>query len=147
MVWWLWLIVAVALLAGELMTAGFFLFWFAAGALGATLTALFVESLPIQIAVFIVISAVLLFFSRHLGEKMGKGKTDTKTNTNALIGKTGMITQAVRPHQKGVVKVNGEEWSCVTDGDISIDVGVLVKVESLQGVTLTVVPADERKVG
>ena len=145
--WWVWLIAAVVLLAGELMTSGFFLFWFAMGALGASGTAAFTSSMPIQISVFILISGVLLFFSRQLGERMGRGKPDINTNASALIGKSGIVTREILPHQKGMVDVNGQEWSCVSEDPILIPEGSLVIIESLQGVTLKVVPADNRKAG
>lgn len=147
MIWWVWLIATVVLLVGELLTEGFFLFWFAAGALGATVTALFTSSLPAQLITFILISGVLLFYSRQLGEKLAKGKTGTDTNTNALIGQTGVVIREVQPHQTGLVKISGQEWSCVSSNQTPIPVNTLVKVESLQGVTLTVSPAEDRKVG
>lgn len=147
MLWWVWLIAAVILLVGELLTEGFFLFWFAAGALGATITAIFTSSLPIQLGVFILISGGLLFFSRQLGEKLGRGKGGTDTNAGALVGNTGMVIREVLPHQKGVVKINGEEWSCVSRDQNAIPVDTLVQVVSLQGVTLTVAPIIEKKVG
>lgn len=147
MVWWVWLIAVVILLVGELLTEGFFLFWFAAGALGATIVAIFQVSLPIQLAVFIIISGTLLFFSRQLGEKLGRGKSGMDTNAHALVGATGIIVKEVPPHKKGVVKVNGEEWTCMSRDLDLIPEETLVQVISLQGVTLTVAPVDERKVG
>ncbi|MDD4657966.1 MAG: NfeD family protein [Eubacteriales bacterium] len=147
MIWWIWLIVAVILLAGELMTEGFFLFWFALGALGAAITALITKSLPLQLLIFILLSGCLLFFSRQIVEKLSRGKSDLQTNVQALVGKTGIITKAVSPHEKGLIKINGEEWSCVSQNNTVLPEGALAQVESLQGVTLTVSPAPERKVG
>lgn len=147
MTWWVWLIAAVVLLVGELLTEGFFLFWFAAGAIASTVAALFTNSLPIQLAVFILITAILLFYSRQLGEKISKGKPDTNTNADVLIGATGIVIREVLPHQKGLVKVKGEEWSCVADDGALIPEGTLVQIVDLQGVTLTVAPAEKRKAG
>ncbi len=147
MVWWVWLIAVVILLAGELMTEGFFLFWFALGALGATITALITKSLPLQLLVFILFSGLLLFYSRQLGEKLGGGKSDIHTNAQALVGKTGIITKIVLPHATGLIKINGEEWCCVSEDNAPLPEGTLAQVESLQGVTLTVAPVQERKVG
>jgi len=143
MVWWVWLIIAVIFLVGELLSSGFFLFWFAIGAVAATLTAVITESLPIQVVVFILISGVLLFFSRRLTEKMNKNDTDT--NVSALIGKTGLVTVDLLPNQKGQVKINGEEWTCISSDNSALKAGDLVVVESIHGVTLTVAPVNNRK--
>ena len=145
MSWWAWLLVTVVLLIGELLTTGFFLFWFALGAVGATLTALFTPSLPVQVLVFILVSAALLFSSRRLTEKMSADEIDT--NVHALVGKTALVTADILPHQKGQAKINSEEWTCVVGDNSSIKAGTLVEVTAIQGVTLTVAPVNTRKVG
>jgi membrane protein implicated in regulation of membrane protease activity len=139
------LIVAVVLLGGELLTSGFFLFWFALGAVGAAVTAVFTTSMPLQLLMFIIISGILLVFSRQLGDRMGKAKADT--NVSALIGRTGVVIQEILPHQRGLVKINGEEWTCVSNDSSRIRPGALVEIESIQGVTLTVTAVNKRKVG
>ncbi|MTI96843.1 MAG: NfeD family protein [Firmicutes bacterium] len=139
--WWLWLLIAIGLLAGELLTSGFFLFWFAIGAAAACLASLFVTSFPVQLAIFILISAALLFSSRLLVERMDKTRPDT--NINALLGQQGIITLAVEPFRTGVVRIGGEEWSCRSQQ--AIGVGGVVIVESVQGVTLNVRPLQAEK--
>lgn len=147
MTWWIWLIVTAALLVGELVTEGFFLFWFALGALGATIAAALKASMPVQLVVFILISGVLLFFSRQLGEKLSRGKSEVQTNTGALMGKTGIVIKEIKPPEAGVVKVEGQEWSGISETQTTIPCGAKVQIIALQGVTLTVRPVSEEKAG
>lgn len=147
MIWWVWLIVTAMLLVGELLTEGFFLFWFALGALGATITAVLISSLPIQLLVFILISGILLFYSRQLGERLGRGKNGVDTNVDALIGKTGIVIKGIQPNETGLLKIGGQEWTCVSADKAPIPGGTVVQVTALQGVTLSVVPVKQEKVG
>ena len=64
-----WLVVLVVLVVIELLTMGLTTVWFAGGALVATVAALFHAPLALQIILFLVVSAVLLFFTRPLAVK------------------------------------------------------------------------------
>jgi len=59
-----WLIVFVVLLGTEAVTMALTTVWFAGGALVAFVLALFGVNTQVQLAVFVIVSFVLLFFTR-----------------------------------------------------------------------------------
>jgi membrane protein implicated in regulation of membrane protease activity len=62
------------------------------------------------------------------------------SNTDALVGKSGVVTKRIAPREPGIVKVGSELWRAELAGaeDTARDVGATVKVESIAGVTLKV---------
>ncbi|MCR5467399.1 MAG: NfeD family protein, partial [Lachnospiraceae bacterium] len=77
--WLLWLILFIAFLAAETLTVGLTTIWFAGGALVALFVSLAVPNFWVQIAVFIVVSVVLLWAVRPFALKYMKPR---KTETN-----------------------------------------------------------------
>jgi membrane protein implicated in regulation of membrane protease activity len=62
------------------------------------------------------------------------------TNTDALIGQRGLVTQAVSAHQPGQVRVHSEVWRArpaAADSGV-FEPGTEVLVEGVDGVTLLV---------
>ena len=62
------------------------------------------------------------------------------TNTDALIGQRGLVTQAVTAHQPGQVRVHSEVWRArpaAADAG-ALEPGTEVLVEGVDGVTLLV---------
>lgn len=62
----------------------------------------------------------------------------TKTNVDALVGKTTVAHTDIDPVDGGVVKVVGEQWFCRPKGDILIKKGSPVVVVGVEGVSLIV---------
>ncbi len=87
-----WIIVFAVI---EGLTVGLTSIWFAIGSLAAMIAAGFNLSLPFQIVIFFVVSAVALFFTRPLAKKY---LTPVKSRTNAdrVIGKNGIVTEKDR---------------------------------------------------
>ena len=89
--WLVWLIIAGVLFVGEILTSGFLLLWFAIAAVIAMLVSFITTNLFIQVLVFVVISILLLIFTRPLLTKYVKSN-NTITNSNAIIGKMALVT-------------------------------------------------------
>ena len=88
---WVWLGLTVVLLIFEICTTSLTTIWFAAGSLTSFVLALFKLPLWVQIVAFVVVSVVLLIFTRPLVERVLKvGKV--KTNIDELIGNILLIT-------------------------------------------------------
>ena len=81
----LWLGLMVVFLIIELATVGLTSIWFSGGALAALLVSLAGAGMVIQIAVFVVISAVLVIFTRPFAAKY-VNVHHVKTNCDELIG-------------------------------------------------------------
>lgn len=135
----IWLGVLAALLVIEAATAGLTTIWFAGGALVAAVAAYFGADLTAQILLFLIISIVLLIFTRPLAVKfMNKGVE--KTNVNSLIGKKAVVTQEIdNLAQTGQVKINDVEWKARTAADgHRIPEKTIVKIKEVNGVKLIV---------
>lgn len=134
-----WLVAVFVFLVLELISMGLTTIWFAGGAVVAFVASLFGAPIPVQILLFIVTSVVLLIFTRPVVEKK-LNNSRTKTNVEEIIGKEGKVTEAVDNfNQKGVVVINGLEWSARNgETDDIIPVGAKVIVKEVQGVKVMV---------
>lgn len=141
-----WLILMVILVAIEIATLGLTTIWFAGGALVAFLLSLLGVAWQVQMSVFVVVSFVLLIFTRPIAIKSLNRKT-TKTNVESLVGRTAKVTSRIDNVQAiGSASLNGQEWTArtVRDGQ-NIEAGVLVRVVEVRGVKLIVEPLKEMK--
>lgn len=134
---WIWLAVAIICTAIEAFTFGLATIWFAIGAVAM----IFISFLPIplawQVLVFLVISTILLVFTRPIAvKKLKVGKE--KTNTDELSGKIALVVKDITKFDKGEVKVNGIVWTAQSSDDSDIPAGTECVIESVHGVTLTV---------
>ncbi len=138
-----WLIILLAMLIMEVATMGLATIWFAGGALVATILAALGVMLPVQIIVFLLVSIILLFFTRPIALKYFN-KERTKTNVDSLTGKHAIVVEEVdNLKNKGKATLNGMEWSvkAVEDGMV-IPEGAVVTIAAVSGVKLIV---EERK--
>ncbi len=135
--WKYWLILAGVFIIIESITTGFFVFWFAVGALIALIVSLFIDNILIQAVVFIISSALLLVLTKPLVKKFVKNNETVPTNVFRLIGKEGVVLENIDSiNGTGKVKVKGELWSATSDENIEKD--TKVKVISINGVKLKV---------
>lgn len=136
--WLIWLIAAGFFFVAEIITVGFFIFWLGIGALLAMLVSFLTDSIIIQIAVFVISSSILLFFTKPLERKITKADK-VLTNSFSLIGKEGVVLIDINPLEAaGQVKVNGEIWSATTKNKNIIPKGSQIKVLKIDGVKLVV---------
>lgn len=137
-----WLAAAIAFVIVEALTMGLTTIWFAGGSAAALIVSLLDANLAVQLIVFFVASIGLLVPTRKLFvKKLQTG--NEKTNVEALIGKTALVTTEIKPYEVGAVKVNGQIWSAVTkpEGE-SLSVGSKVTITAIEGVKLIVAPID-----
>ncbi len=134
-----WLIITVILIAVEIVTLGLTSIWFAGGALIAGLISLTGVHWLVQILVFAVVSTILFVFTRPIATKHFM-KNIEKTNVDSLIGKEGVVKQDIdNIEAKGVVKLNGMDWTARSVDGTKIPAGDKVVVDSIDGVKLMVV--------
>ena len=133
-----WLVVLAILLVIEFLTLGLTTVWFAGGALIAFLVSLAGGPLWLQILLFIVISVVLLLFTRPLAVKY-LNKNVQKTNVDSIPGQKGIVTVTIdNLKAEGQVTIRGMEWSARAKDDNIIEKGKAVRVISVEGVKLIV---------
>ena len=135
----LWLIVLVAALVIEAMTMGLTTIWFGGGALAAMIVELLNGSISIQVIVFLIISLVLLFYTRPIAVKHFNKKRE-RTNLDSVIGKTAVVTIPIHNlKETGQVMLDGKEWTARSnDSSKQFDKDALVKIVSIHGVKLMV---------
>jgi membrane protein implicated in regulation of membrane protease activity len=138
--WVLWLIAACALGVGEILTLGFFLAPFAAGALLASIAALVGAGGAVQFIVFLVASILALFVVRPIARSHRRVPPQLRTGTNALIGKRAIVLERIANEEGvGCVKIEGEVWTArAYDEDDVYDVGQRVEVVEIRGATALV---------
>ena len=138
-----WLILMIIFLMLESQTVVMVSLWFGAGALAAIITALCGGELWLQVVIFFAVSIVLLASLRPLTKKYFTPKL-TKTNVDSIIGSQGLVTAAIdNITAQGQVKLGGMEWTARSTSGEPIDVGTLVKVDTIEGVKVFVTEVKE----
>lgn len=132
----IWLAAAVAFGVLELITAPLVCIWFCGGALAAALTSVFTQSVFITATVFVVVSALLLVFTRPLIKSRISPKIQP-TNADRIIGKEAIVVEAIDPiENKGQIKVDGQVWSAKCEYPLKM--GEKVIISSIEGVKAVV---------
>ena len=117
--------------------------WFAAGSLVALLVSLLGGAVWLQITLFLVVSVALLILLWPLVRKVITPKIE-KTNVDAVIGSTGLVTVAIdNVTAVGQVKLGAMYWTARSASGEPIAEGTLVKVERIDGVKAIVSPVRE----
>ena len=138
--WVLWLIAAVILAIGEIVSMGFFLAPFAAGAAVAALLSATGAGTTAEFAAFLVVSIVLLAALRPLARSQQRGRGQVKTGTAKLVGQTATVVERiVNAEGVGCVRLDGEIWTArAYDDDQIIEPGTRVHVLEIRGATALV---------
>ena len=134
-----WIAVLALALLAESFTADLVAIWFFPAALISMVLAFCSVPVPLQMLVFAVVGLTLVFATRPLCKKLLQSKDD-KTNTDALIGATGLVTEEISNiRETGEVKLSGLRWSArAVDPACTISVGAEVIVLEIKGVKLIV---------
>src|SRR6266576_2955274 len=115
--WLLWFLLAIALFVGEMFTAGF---WLACLAVGAA------------VAGVVGLRPRLMHYFQ-----LGPG-SELRTGVDALLGKTGTVTERIAPGLTGRVKVEGEDWRGASSDATVLEPGTQVTIIQVDGTTLMV---------
>lgn len=134
-----WLVILVALVVIELATMGLTTVWFAGGALVAALASLLRLPIFVQVILFLVVSGLLLYFTRPLAVKYFN-KDRVRTNAESLVGRQAIVISEIDNLQGiGQVSVGGMEWTARSKrDDTPLPVGAVVIVLAINGVKLIV---------
>ena len=138
MAWIIWLAIFVVLIGIEAATMALTTIWFAGGAIVAFVLALLGVGKYVQMAVFFLVSCVLLFFTRPFALRYVNKKT-VKTNVEDLTGKRARVTEEIdNDLAKGAASLSGQEWTARSTNGERIEAGAMVIVDSVKGVKLMV---------
>src|SRR4051794_21390823 len=124
--WVFWIIAAIVLAVGEMLTLSFFLAPFAGGALLAAIVDAAGGGVILSWGIFILASLLLLLVVRPIARSHRKMPAQLRTGTAALIGRRGLVVERVANDEAvGAIRIdNGEGWAAPAYGaGHVIDVG------------------------
>lgn len=131
---WIWVTVTVICIVIETLTLSLTTIWF--GISGFVLVFLAFTPIPfaIQLLLFVVLSFILLIFTRPvLIKKMNQKKIST--NYERIIGKNAVVIKKITAMEKGIVKINGMEWTATVTENEVLEEGSTCVIEKIEGVT------------
>ena len=119
--WQVWAVIAIACLILELSSGDFFIICFSIG------------------AVFAIFSLLSVIFVRPVALRyLHKNDPNKPSNADALLGRTGKVTEVVKAGANGYVKIDGDQWKAVSNSDTDIPVGTTVRVIGRESTIITV---------
>jgi membrane protein implicated in regulation of membrane protease activity len=138
MQWWGWLIISLIIGIIEVSSLTFVLLWIAvAGVLTSLLTLLSYHfGWPVQVAFFVIISAILIAATRPLVRKWRRQKDGFESLPHRQVGKTGHVVTDTTPTKHAIIRVDGEMWSAVANKPLHV--GQKVQIDSADSAVLTV---------
>jgi membrane protein implicated in regulation of membrane protease activity len=133
--WHIWLIVAAVFFIVEIFSNTFVFLCFSLGCIASSICAYFGWGLTSEILAFIIITFISFFTVRPLMRKYAFKKGDkVKTNTDALEGKRGRVTETIDfSKNTGRVFVYGDDWKALSEnGEVIVENKMIevVKVDS-----------------
>ncbi len=135
--WQLWAVVAIVCLILELSSGDFFIICFSIGAVFAVIGAALGLSVYWQIALFAAFSAIAIFTVRPVALRyLHKNEPNKPSNADALLGRTGKVTEAITVGGNGYVQIDGDLWKAVSNADIPV--GTTVRVIGRESTIITV---------
>ena len=135
--WQVWAIVAVLCLILELSSGDFFIICFSIGAVVAVIATALGLNVYWQLAVFAFCSLVSIFFVRPVALRyLHKNEPNKPSNADALLGRTGRVTEAIKAGQTGYVQIDGDLWRAVSQTDIPV--GTTVRVIGRESTIISV---------
>jgi membrane protein implicated in regulation of membrane protease activity len=140
--WVVWLIVGVFAAVGEILTAGFFLAPFAAGAFAAMVAALAGGGDAVQLVSFAALTLASFALVRPIAKRHMAMPPRLRTGTAALVGQHAIVLERIENDlPSGTVRIGGEVWTArAYDDDTVIETGAKVQVVEIRGATALVAP-------
>ena len=133
--WIFWLILVIVLTIVELATVNLLTVWFVISGIVAMILSFFIDDVTIVSTVFVLLGILLLFTTRPLLKKYLPTQR-TRTNADRIIGMHGVVTEEIKKNSVGEVKVDGKQWSAISNS--KIPVGSEVIIEAIDGVKAVV---------
>lgn len=127
-----WLVVFLLAIFIELMTSDLVSVWFGGSSIITMILACFKVHWAIQLGVFLIVAALLLYLTRPIVKKRLSGK-DSRTNADSLIGSEIIITKDISLYSPGEGKVRDITWTCKVENDIVISANEIAIIKQIKG--------------
>lgn len=138
--WHIWVIIALIFAIVEIFAPSFIAMSIAVGCLLSALGAGFEASFKLQLLLFSVGTAISFFAVRPFMLKFAHRKSNAvKTNVDALVGKTGRVTEAIdNAANTGRAMVDGDDWRVLTEDNSTVNAGEIIEVVKVDSTRLIV---------
>lgn len=138
MTWWIWVLLGLVLLLGELVTpGGFFAIFFGLAALvvGVLVRLGWAGDAAVQWLLFSTFSVVgVALFRRPVLRAL---KLDQpKKAVDSIAGEEAVVVEEVPPGGVGKAELRGSTWTARTEGTVTLEKGRRCRVERIEGLTL-----------
>lgn len=136
-----WLVVALVFAVAEVGTAALVGGFFTLGALAAAVAAFLGADVLIQVIVFAAVSVVGLVIARRplMAYLKTRHGPEVRSGVYQFIGQEAVVIDPIRgPHDRGHVRISGEEWLALSRDGLPVSAGSTVRVLEIKGATLLV---------
>lgn len=134
-------IAALLFLSAEIAAGDFSMVCLAIGAAVSAVAALCGAGLYAVVCIFALASLACIFFLRPpVLRRLRSRRGGRKSNAEALIGRRGVVREAIPAGGAGYVAIDGDMWRSVSADGGGIPAGAAVEVLSLESIVLTVKP-------
>lgn len=138
----IWLALAILMIFVETSTMQLVSIWFAVGAAAACITSLFVDTIWVQVIVFVAVSGITLLITRPIAARMKEKKIE-RTNSDRNIGREGIVVAAIdNDAATGQVRIGTSLWTARSADGKPIPEGAKVTVTDIEGVKLICLPVE-----
>ena len=135
--WQIWAIIAVVCLILELSSGDFFIICFSIGAVFAIVGTILGLNVYWQLFIFAIFSLLSVLLVRPVALRyLHKNDPNRASNADALIGRTGRVTEEIKADGNGYVQIDGDLWKAVSTVDIPV--GTSVRVIGRESTIITV---------
>lgn len=136
--WQLWTLIGILCLIMELFSGDFFIMCFSIGAIITACLSPLVGGTA-QIIIFAVASVLCLLFVRPVALKyLHKPHEERTSNADAIIGRTGRVSETIKQGDYGRVAIDGDDWKALSVDGVEIEKGEKVEVVSIDSIIITV---------
>ena len=135
--WQVWAVVSIVCLILELSSGDFFIICFSIGAVFSIVAAVLGLGIYWQLFIFAIFSLLSVLFVRPVALRyLHKNDPNKPSNADALIGRTGKVTEPISVGSNGYVQIDGDLWRAVSNSDIPV--GTTVRVIGRESTIITV---------
>lgn len=127
--WTVWAVVAMLCLIMEMSSGDFYVTCFGIGAVAALVVSLPGMPFWTQVVAFAVFSVLSIYFLRpRLVALLNRSASHRLSNADAIIGRVGEVSEAIKAGGYGRVKLDGDDWKAESDSTADIPVGAKVRI-------------------
>lgn len=135
---WVWMVISLFFTTLEALTTALVAVWFIFGAVAAMLGTFFELNVVAQIFLFVVVSSLLLFFTRPIIRRRFPLHF-VPTDAGRLLNYSGKVIEQIDNRKaSGTVFVDGKTWCARSMDDTVVPAGITVKVVKVEGAKILV---------